>query len=147
MQPIVLAGMIFASSLVGFILIMLFAHLICNVMGKHRTPPQFLVADAVFRELDTDNSGTLDPAELLEYLIRKGEMPSKAHSLLATLTGKLDTDGDGRISLDEWRRGWVAGMVDAPKVAAVKDEEGGVRSRTAPVDDDAAGAAPPMEYR
>ena len=38
----------------------------------------------------------------------------------------LDTDGDGKISLDEWRRGWEKGTVGsgaglAPAAAGVPD--------------------------
>ena len=34
---------------------------------------------------------------------------------------QLDTDGDGKISLAEWRRGWLKGLV-GPTTASASDE-------------------------
>lgn len=68
---------------------------------------QYLVADTIFKEADTNKNGTLEGEELVEYLMAKGETPSNVQLLLS----KLDTDKDGIVSLQEWRVGWEAGTL------------------------------------
>ena len=61
-------------------------------------------AERIFNEIDTDRSGTIELTELAAYLAKEGAglPPSKAHTLLM----KLDADGDGKVSLEEWKVGW-----------------------------------------
>ena len=116
-------------------------------------PKEYIVADAVFNAIDTDRSGTIEPAELLTYLIARGEKPSDIHKLLM----RLDENQDGKIDREEWRKGWVAGFIDnqavnaAPSVDAAPswDTEGpaaeavaGAVAGAAPAADEEAAAAP-----
>lgn len=71
------------------------------------TPTEFLVADTLFNAIDTNGDGTIEPAELLEYMLSKGEKPSAMHQMLM----RFDTSGDGTIDRNEWRKGFLAGFV------------------------------------
>lgn len=102
-----------------FLFLLCVAHISVGgfVRGKpQKTPKEFLIADAIFYKADLDGDGNVDPDELLRYLLKMGEQPSIAHELLR----KLDVNGDGLISLDEWRAGWVKGMI--PKGATDEEE-------------------------
>lgn len=68
---------------------------------------KYLVADTIFKEADTNKNGMLDGEELVKYLICKGETPSSVQVLLS----KLDANKDGKVSLQEWRAGWEAGLL------------------------------------
>ncbi len=59
-------------------------------------------ADAIFAIVDTNQSGTIEPAELLVHLLVAGQEPET----IADLFLHLDRDGDGVISPDEWRAGY-----------------------------------------
>ena len=102
-----------------FLFLLCVAHISVGgfVRGKPpKTPKEFLVADAIFHKVDLDGDGNVDPDELLKYLLKVGELPSVAHELLR----KLDVNGDGLISLEEWRAGWVKGMI--PQEATTDEE-------------------------
>ena len=116
-----LAFVIFFGVMVVFCAVLALAH--CYVGGFVRgkpgpVPKEYLVCDAIFRAVDVDGDGNVDPSELLEYLLSVGELPSVAHELLR----KLDVNGDGLISLEEWRTGWLAGMIPVEKEPAAKAE-------------------------
>lgn len=66
-----------------------------------------LVADVMFKELDKNKDGVLAPDEIVMYLIGKGEPPSKVEELMSA----IDTNADGKVTLEEWRTGWKAGVV------------------------------------
>ena len=60
-------------------------------------------ADQLFATIDTDRNGSVSQQELLTYLLGVGvEQEEIAHIFAA-----LDTDGDGRITPDEWRAGYA----------------------------------------
>ena len=81
-------------------------------------PKEFLVADALFSEIDTDHSGTVEPKELMNYLLSKNEQPSRVHAILM----QLDTNKDGKIDRDEWRQGWLKGVVSSDGVGPAAAE-------------------------
>eukprot|EP00322_Chrysochromulina_rotalis_P020688 CAMPEP_0115854856 /NCGR_PEP_ID=MMETSP0287-20121206/14242_1 /TAXON_ID=412157 /ORGANISM="Chrysochromulina rotalis, Strain UIO044" /LENGTH=178 /DNA_ID=CAMNT_0003308991 /DNA_START=19 /DNA_END=555 /DNA_ORIENTATION=+ len=85
-----------------------------------RTPKEFLVADCVFDQIDTDKSGTIEPSELMHYLLARGELPSNVHTLLQ----RLDANNDGCIDRNEWRKGWLAGFMDQEGKTTAKVLEG-----------------------
>uniref|UniRef100_A0A7S0NNC1 EF-hand domain-containing protein n=1 Tax=Calcidiscus leptoporus TaxID=127549 RepID=A0A7S0NNC1_9EUKA len=68
---------------------------------------KYAVADAMFKDLDSDGSGAIDPTELVVYLMNRGEPPSSVQALFA----RLDTNADGKVTKEEWRAGWLAGTV------------------------------------
>jgi hypothetical protein len=113
----VLVLIIFFSSIGSVLFLLALGHACVGGYPRHDrigparsrvSPNDHDAADKVFREIDTDKSGTIEPDELAAYLVKIGEVPSKAHTLLMA----LDTDGDGKISLAEWRKGWQAGTID-----------------------------------
>lgn len=71
----------------------------------------------IFRKIDTDNSGTLDHAEVGQFV--KLLRPSRyidmqiqemdGHDEIAALVREMDADGDGTISFDEFSAWWRAG--------------------------------------
>jgi len=120
------AALVFLAVMGGVLFLLGCAHIYVGgfVRGKPpKTPKQFLVADALFYAIDTDGSGTIEPAELLEYLLKRGETPSSTHALLQ----RLDLNNDGKIDLDEWRKGWLAGFVgpDMESGAAAAESQPG----------------------
>ena len=57
---------------------------------------------AVFGQIDTDHSGSIDRHEYLEFmLIRSGKVKVEDLELIRESFNSLDKDGDGEISLDE----------------------------------------------
>ena len=70
-------------------------------------------ADRAFRTIDTKRKGTIKVEDAAEYMAssssrRCESMPqSKARATIIA----LDKDGDGNISLDDWREGWGKGML------------------------------------
>ena len=77
------------------------ARLICPICRGFEWEPG-AQADDVFSIIDTDGSGTIEPAELLVYLVVAGQEPEA----VADLFVQLDSDRDGRISAEEWRSGY-----------------------------------------
>ena len=127
------AMLIFIGTIGGFLFLLWMCH--CAAGGSVKrpvipTPKEYLVADALFKEIDTDLNGTIDPDELLAYLLKKGELPSRVHVLLMN----LDTNKDGHIDLEEWRRGWLNGMIgpDGAGPAAPAAPAEGVADEEAP---------------
>ena len=109
-QALFLAGIVIGT----FLLFLALLHACCNKFnGFAQVAPKTRAvkneADKIFRIIDTNKSGTIELEELAAYLVRTGDAgpPSRAHALLMS----LDTDSDGKISKDEWRRGWEAGLV------------------------------------
>lgn len=76
-------------------------------------------ADRLFAIIDRNASQTIEPAELLIHLLVAGQEPET----VAELFLNMDTDGDGRISIDEWRDGFEAFLEvakDGPALALRK---------------------------
>ncbi len=75
--------------------------------GDHK--PRFSRADtqkmdeclARLKAIDTDGDGTADLKEILAFLLAEGYDASAAEELMRT----LDADGDGELSVDEWKAG------------------------------------------
>lgn len=55
----------------------------------------------VFKQIDTDNSGKIDRAELMTML-KTLPKPPDATKTVEELVAVLDVDGDGVIDIDEW---------------------------------------------
>ena len=79
--------------------------------------PSLHPAERVFSDIDTDRSGTIELEELVHYLLHVRQdsrlPPSSAHALIM----KLDTDGDGKVSLEEWVEGWKQSLIPTPLMA------------------------------
>ena len=70
-------------------------------------PPKDRLADVIFKMIDVDQSGFIDPPELQTFLLSRGESIQDVDSLLS----RLDTNGDGKVDIVEWRQGWNAGFL------------------------------------
>ena len=63
--------------------------------------------DQLFRDMDDDNSGSLDETEVsILYKKARGEKLSKAN--LSAAMCEMDGDGSGDVSIDEFRKWWAA---------------------------------------
>jgi len=63
-------------------------------------------ATKLFRELDVDNSGTLDKYEVGSVLEKLGIKQTGAQ--LDAQMSQIDTDGDGCVNLEEFKQWWAA---------------------------------------
>lgn len=61
----------------------------------------------LFKEIDEDGSGTLDPEEVRQMLTKLGVEKVNDESLQEVFT-KMDPDGDGEVTLDEFLGWWSA---------------------------------------
>ncbi len=79
--------------------------------GAHTrvAPSNFTKVERTFHKIDQRGAKEdgIDVAKVAQYLIKTGTCPTKAHELIL----KLDANEDGKISLDEWRRGWESNLV------------------------------------
>jgi len=80
---------------------------------------------AIFFQLDGDNSGTLEPAEVLAGLEKFGE-----EGLANLLMQKMDTDGDGKITFKEFVNGFDAIFENTPETAYALEEQGEIEDET-----------------
>ncbi len=58
-------------------------------------------ANAIFQQIDTDRSGTIEDHELLAHLLEAGQDDESISALFRA----LDTNKDGHISRAEWEQG------------------------------------------
>ena len=58
--------------------------------------------DSLFRTIDTNSSGTIEPAELLIHSVVAGQTPESVADLFLA----LDVNGDGLLSPEEWEAGF-----------------------------------------
>ena len=70
-------------------------------------PAKDRLADVIFKMIDVDQSGFIDPPELQTFLLSRGESVLDVEALVA----RLDTNGDGKVDIVEWRHGWNNGIV------------------------------------
>ncbi|XP_052250779.1 uncharacterized protein LOC127857993 isoform X2 [Dreissena polymorpha] len=70
-----------------------------------------------FRHFDKDRSGTIEKSELRRFLLSKDmAFNSGDHRLLDKLLSKVDTNGDGKIDIEEF----VTMMMEKPDMAKLK---------------------------
>ena len=69
-------------------------------------------AAATFAAVDADKSGKLDLEELLSALAAAGDVADRAE--VEVLFKRLDVNGDGTITMDEWRAGHSGGGLHGP---------------------------------
>ncbi|KAG8458141.1 hypothetical protein KFE25_011672 [Diacronema lutheri] len=84
--------------------------------------PPGAAIDEVFRDFDTDGSGTLQRAELMQLfttLQEEGVLRADARDL-TTLVAKMDADNDGDVSLDEFKRAIFGKGLDVRSFAITK---------------------------
>ncbi|MGA4539823.1 EF-hand domain-containing protein [Uniformispora flossi] len=74
------------------------------------------LAETYFAIADRDADGSIDAAEFADFT--RGHCPTLSDASLAEAFGRLDTDDDGRLSLDELRSAlvayWAGNDPDAP---------------------------------
>ena len=79
--------------------------------SRTRVSPEILTeAERVFQKIDKKGAreGEIEVAKVAAYLIKSGETNAHtAHELIM----QLDADNNGKISLDEWRKGWASKLV------------------------------------
>ena len=78
----------------------------------------YMVADFIFKKIDKDKSGTIDPDELAEFLAGPGGMSA---SEVGDMIKRIDADGNGEIDLQEWRTAWLGGL--ASEIGRLKKQE------------------------
>ena len=61
--------------------------------------------EETFMRIDLDGSGSIDPTELRILMVELGKPSDDA--AIQTMLAELDEDGDGDISLDEFRSWWL----------------------------------------
>jgi len=67
------------------------------------------IADSVFKKVAGKKAGVMTLEELSDYLLDRGDMPIPKIMKIFEL---LDKNQDGTISRQEWRDGFLAGVVD-----------------------------------
>lgn len=76
-------------------------HTIAIACMEDEEPEDHIAADALFNQLDEDNSGSIDMKELMAHLFLTERMSTEqVHALVRS----LDASGDGRVSRQEFRR-------------------------------------------
>ena len=84
-----------------------------------------MTAHAIFDQIDTDKSGTIEPMELMCYLLGQGQ----EHESVSQLFAVMDQNSDGVISRDEFLAGFdklTAAESSAPVLKAklsISDED------------------------
>ena len=105
-----------------------------SIKAKQKQKEAAKRATEIFKIIDTDDSQSLSPDELLCYLLEKGQEPEEVSSLFK----HLDQDGDGTISLDEWVAGYawansalsdVAGRTDSEVIKKATAMQAAIRGR------------------
>ena len=79
-----------------------------------------VTGEAVFDAIDKDKSGSLDPNELLEFLLAAGQEPET----VSLLFSQLDTNSDGVVDREEFLKGYgiyvgAIGRTDSPLTPAL----------------------------
>merc|ERR1711991_840967 len=75
-----------------------------------REPSPDPEAQQIFNAIDTDGDGTLSQEEAVAFLLRDFSSTS-----VLRLLRVLDLDGDGRITMKEWLKGWQSGEFKVEK--------------------------------
>jgi len=75
----------------------------------HRMRAATAIADSVFKKVAGKKAGVMTLEELSDYLLDRGDMPIPKIMKIFEL---LDKNQDGTISRQEWRDGFLAGVVD-----------------------------------
>jgi len=74
------------------------------------------IADSVFKKVAGKKAGVMTLEELSDYLLDRGDMPIPD---IMRLFSELDANQDGTITKQEWRDGFMAGVLD--RVAGRKE--------------------------
>ncbi|KDO35099.1 hypothetical protein SPRG_22065 [Saprolegnia parasitica CBS 223.65] len=83
---------------------------------------QLIALDEMFGTLDEDASGDLTVAEFTKFLDKLALHPPLTTAQIAALMEELDVDGNGTLSLDEFKR-WMLGKEAAWAPEMVKDDD------------------------
>jgi len=75
----------------------------------HKMKAATAIADSVFKKVAGKKAGVMTLEELSDYLLDRGDIPIPK---IMAIFSELDGNQDGTISRQEWRDGFMAGVLD-----------------------------------
>jgi len=64
-----------------------------------------------FDQMDTDKNGQIDEQELTDFIFKQGGTRGEAQVRASHIISEVDQDGDGKLSVEEWKNAQLAGKI------------------------------------
>jgi len=85
--------------------------IIVRSLANEMTESDHVALRTQFDQMDTDGNGKIDREELTSFILKKGGTRVDAEARATHIISQVDHDGDGRLSVEEWKNAKVAGML------------------------------------
>jgi len=82
-----------------------------RMLANEMTESDHVALKKQFEQMDSDGNGQVDMKELTDFIMRQGGTRNDAQIKASHIIKEVDQNGDGMLSIEEWKNAKVAGMI------------------------------------